>query len=138
MMARGRYCTIGVPYALADHCHRARSKLVAWIARSDPGTLKQITAALKNLSSEGPALGRPLVDSITDSSLADLKELRPGSAGRSEVRLLFVFDPDRNAIILVGGDKSGAWSSSHKDAIKQAEAAYSDHLDARKSRMGRS
>lgn len=46
----------------------------------------------------GPALGRPLVDTLTGSSLLNLKELRPGSRGRSELRLLFVFDPDREAI----------------------------------------
>ncbi|WP_439951376.1 type II toxin-antitoxin system RelE/ParE family toxin, partial [Actinomadura latina] len=39
--------------------------------------------------------------------LHNLKELRPGSAGRSEIRVLFVFDPWRSAILLTGGDKSG-------------------------------
>ncbi|WP_242670577.1 type II toxin-antitoxin system RelE/ParE family toxin [Bifidobacterium longum] len=34
-----------------------------------------------------------------------MKELRPGSTGRSEVRILFVFDPERKAVLLVGGDK---------------------------------
>jgi len=34
-----------------------------------------------------------------------MKELRPGSAGKSEIRILFVFDPNRQAIMLVGGDK---------------------------------
>ncbi|MFE5595089.1 hypothetical protein [Streptomyces sp. NPDC056549] len=38
--------------------------------------------------------------------------------------MLFVFDPDRNAVILVGGDKSGNWQTWYPSAIKQAEAAY--------------
>ncbi|MEU6222831.1 type II toxin-antitoxin system RelE/ParE family toxin [Streptomyces sp. NPDC047042] len=58
----------------------------------------------------------------------DLKELRPGSAGASEVRLLFVFDPDRQAVILVGGDEAGNWSGWYRVAVPQAEQAYAEHL----------
>ena len=42
-------------------------------------------------------LGRPLVDTIKGSTLSYLKELRPGSAGATEVRLLFVFAPTHPA-----------------------------------------
>jgi hypothetical protein len=66
--------------------------------------------AIYTLSYLGPALGRPLVDTITNSNIANLKELRPGSRGRSEVRILFVFDPWRSAILLVAGDKAGSWN----------------------------
>lgn len=38
-------------------------------------------------------LGRPLVDTIKGSRHKNMKELRPGSAGRSEIRILFAFDP---------------------------------------------
>ncbi|WP_406335988.1 type II toxin-antitoxin system RelE/ParE family toxin [Streptomyces sp. NBC_00203] len=60
--------------------------------------------------------------------LSNLKELRPGSAGPTEVRLLFVFDPDRQAVILVGGDKAGNWSGWYRVVVPQAEQAYADHL----------
>lgn len=85
------------------------------------------------LQQEGPALGRPLVDRITGSTLPNLKELRPGSAGASEVRMLFVFDPERNAVILVGGDKAGNWSGWYKTAIQDAEEAYEDYIEERES-----
>ncbi len=39
-----------------------------------------------------------MVDTLVGSSLPNLKELRPGSRGRSELRLLFVFDPRREAV----------------------------------------
>ncbi|WP_371671704.1 type II toxin-antitoxin system RelE/ParE family toxin [Streptomyces sp. NBC_00289] len=52
----------------------------------------------------------------------------PGSAGATEVRLLFVFDPDRQAVILVGGDKAGNWSGWYRVAVPQAEQAYAEHL----------
>lgn len=57
-----------------------------------------------------------------------MKELRPGSVGSTELRLLFVFDPERRAVFLVGGDKSGKWSDWYKKAIPQAEEAYAEHL----------
>jgi hypothetical protein len=38
-----------------------------------------------------------------------MKELRPLSSGRSEIRILLVFHPWRAAILLVAGDKSGQW-----------------------------
>ncbi|MFF3992738.1 type II toxin-antitoxin system RelE/ParE family toxin [Streptomyces cyaneofuscatus] len=84
------------------------------------------------LQIEGPALGRPLVDRFTGSAHANLEELRPGSSGSSEVRILFVFDPARNAVILVGGDKSGGWSGWYRTAIKAAEDAYEAYRGAKK------
>ncbi|MGH3274053.1 MAG: type II toxin-antitoxin system RelE/ParE family toxin [Streptosporangiaceae bacterium] len=53
-----------------------------------------------------------------------MKELRPGSAGRSEVRILFCFDPARQAVLLVAGDKSGRWQEWYKQAIPLAEERY--------------
>lgn len=98
------------------------------LRRTDRPTLIQISQAITTLAEEGPGLGRPLVDTVSGSSLANLKELRPGSSGTTEVRLLFVFDPQRRAVFLVGGDKSGKWSEWYKTAIWQAEEAYGEHL----------
>jgi len=96
--------------------------------RSDRATLLQVAAAIDALEVEGPALGRPLVDRVKGSALANMKELRPGSAGASEVRLLFVFDPFRQAVFLVGGDKAGNWQGWYRTAIPEAEMAYAEHL----------
>lgn len=98
------------------------------LRQTDHKTLMLISKAVEALSEEGPALGRPLVDTIRGSTLANLKELRPGSAGASKVRLLFVFDPARQAVLLVGGDKAGNWRNWYKTAIPQAESAYMEHL----------
>lgn len=102
------------------------------LRRADRATLILISKAIEALSIEGPALGRPLVDTIKGSRLANLKELRPGSAGASEVRLLFVFDPQRQAVILMGGDKAGNWQRWYRTAIPEAEAAYEEHLERSK------
>ncbi|WP_435694093.1 type II toxin-antitoxin system RelE/ParE family toxin [Streptomyces filamentosus] len=47
----------------------------------------------------GPALGRPLVDRLQGCRIHNLKELRPASSGRSEVRILFVFDLGEHAYL---------------------------------------
>ncbi|BCJ42859.1 hypothetical protein GCM10010168_04010 [Actinoplanes ianthinogenes] len=62
-----------------------------------------------------------------------MKELRPGSSGSSEVRILFAFDPWRSAILLIGGDKSGNWSGWYRQAIPAAEALYVRYLKDRQT-----
>ena len=106
------------------------------LRRTDRGTLRQIAAAIDALEEEGPSLGRPLVDTVRGSSRANLKELRPGSTGASEVRMLFVFDPFRQAVILVGGDKSRDWQGWYRTAIPQAEKAFAEHLRMAREREG--
>ena len=107
---------------------RVTDELPAWINTLDEGTRAQVVDAIDRLAEAGPALGRPLVDSIAHSSIRNLKELRPGSAGRSEVRILFAFDPWRSAILLTGGDKSGDWQGWYRRAIPRAEELYEEYL----------
>jgi hypothetical protein len=98
------------------------------IRQADRATLIQISRATTALAEEGLGLGRPLVDMVSGSRLPNLRELRPGSSGSTQVRLLFIFDPYRHAVFLVGGDTSGKWSEWHKTAISQAEEAYAEYL----------
>jgi hypothetical protein len=94
----------------------------------DPVTRRLVAEAIDHFLDDGPALGRPLADRITGSRLHNLKELRPGSSGASEVRILFIFDPARNAVLLVAGDKAGRWQQWYQEAIPAAEAAYETYL----------
>lgn len=61
----------------------------------------------------------------------ELKELRPGSSGTSEIRILFAFDPWRSAILLIAGDKAGRWNRWYGDAIPKAEQLYAIYLKER-------
>ena len=90
-----------------------------------------VVAGIEVLAEVGPNLGRPLVDRIKGSRLHNLKELRPGSAGSGELRVLSTFDPWRSAILLVAGDKSGNWSNWYRRAIPQAESLYDEYLRER-------
>jgi hypothetical protein len=96
--------------------------------RTDRATAILVGQAITALLAEGPSLGRPLVDRLKGSQLHNLKELRPGSRHSSEVRILFIFDPDRRAVLLVAGDKAGQWSSWYREAIPLAEARYATYL----------
>jgi hypothetical protein len=46
------------------------------------------------------------------------------------VRILFLFDPTRQMLLLVAGDKSGNWQRWYDVAIPLAEARYAEHLAA--------
>ena len=56
------------------------------LRRTNRATLVQVSKAITVLAEEGPGLGRPLVDTISGSELPNLKELRPGSSGATEVQ----------------------------------------------------
>jgi hypothetical protein len=57
-----------------------------------------------------------------------MKELRPPSSGSTEIRMLFAFDPRREAIFLVAGDKAGNWDTSYRKAIPLADDRFAQHL----------
>lgn len=118
---------------LVDHRRGTSTHLAHELRKTDRDTARQVGAALTVLAEEGLVLGRPLVDTLAGTKLPHLKELRPGSSGASEVRLVFIFDPDRNAVILVAGNKAGRWSSWYDDAIKEAERSYAEYLATRKT-----
>jgi hypothetical protein len=86
---------------------------------------KQITAAMNRVRLFGPVVGRPTVDSIKGSRHHNMKEMR--STGRN-LRALVIFDPQRRAVVLVGGDKTGDWKGWYKRNIPRAERLYDEHL----------
>ncbi|WP_442877584.1 type II toxin-antitoxin system RelE/ParE family toxin [Dactylosporangium sp. AC04546] len=77
-----------------------------------------------------------MVDTVAGSAIANLKELRPPSSGRSEIRIIFVFDPWRCAVLLVAGDKSGQWQRWYRTAIPMAEDLYRIYLKERQEEVG--
>jgi len=114
---------------------RVTEEFLAWVDGLDPRSKALVVDAVDRLADAGPSLGRPLVDRLVGSEIHDLKELRPGS---SEIRVLFVFDPWRCAILLVGGDKSGNWSGWYRTAIPRAETLYAAYVKEREAEEGSS
>lgn len=107
------------------------------ICVSDPETADLIKHAIDQLAEEGPTARRPLADRVQGSRFHNMKELRPPSSGNSEIRILFCFDPAREAIFLVAGDKSGNWNQWYREAIPLADERFAEHLIALKEQEGR-
>lgn len=99
-----------------------------WLTSLDEYSYEQVIAAIELIEEHGPHLGRPIVDTVKASKYKNMKELRPGSSGRSELRVLFIFDPKRWAILLVAGDKSGNWKSWYKKNIPVADSLFDAHI----------
>jgi hypothetical protein len=98
------------------------------LVEHDPDSAELVAAAIDRLADAGPTLGRPLVDRVTASRYHHMKELRPGSSGRTEIRILFAFDPAQQAVLLVAGDKSGNWQGWYRENLKIADDRYAEWL----------
>jgi len=87
---------------------------------------RAVDFAVEVLEREGPALGRPLVETIKSSRHANMKELRPRGGN---LRILFAFDPRRMAILLIGGNKTGEWTSWYQRMVPIADTLYDEHIE---------
>jgi hypothetical protein len=107
------------------------------LREADLATYRSVNVAIDMLADTGPGLGRPLVDTLRGSTISNLKELRPRSGRDIAVRVLFVFDPWSQAVLLVAGNKAGDWNRWYDKAIPVAEIAYEGWLAfERKRREG--
>jgi len=111
-----------VPWSVEFH-----SACGAWADGLDQADAEALLAAIRVLREAGPSLGRPLVDTVVGSQHPNMKELRPGSTGRSEIRVLFAFDRQRKAILLLGGDKSSDWSRWYRRNLPIADDRFEQH-----------
>lgn len=87
---------------------------------------EDVAARVELLEEHGPNLGRPVVDRVVSSRYTHMKELRCSSDGA--LRVLFAFDPRRQAVLLIGGDKSGRWNDWYTTAVPEADRRYENYL----------
>jgi hypothetical protein len=101
----------------------------------DPEAQDELLAQLRVVEQQGPQAKRPRVDTLKGSKHANMKELRFSAAG-GEWRAAFAFDPERKAIVLVAGDKSGEGSQRrfYKSLIATADERFDAHLERLKTR----
>lgn len=94
----------------------------------------ELLAHAKLLGHFGPQLGRPRGDTLNDSRYANMKELRFAAAD-GVWRVAFAFDPRRQAILLVAGDKSGVSEKRfYRNLIAKADERFGSHLARLKER----
>lgn len=83
-----------------------------------------LAATLRLLEAIGPTLGRPNVDTLKGSKIANLKELRFTADG-GVWRVAFAFDGNRVAVLLAAGDKAGVSEARfYKMLITTAERRW--------------
>jgi len=109
----------------------------AWASGLSQSDEEALLAAIRILRDEGPNLGRPLVDTVAGSRHSNMKELRPGSTGRTEIRVLFAFDLPRKAILLIGGDKSSDWSGWYRANVPIADDRFDEHQKKVKGQLAK-
>lgn len=96
----------------------------------------EITALAGLLRRFGPQLRRPHCDTLKGSKHANMKELR-FTLPDGEWRVAFAFDPERCAILLVGGSKSGVSEKQfYKDLIRVADTRFAAHVKKQLSKDG--
>lgn len=89
----------------------------------------ELLAMAKLLRDYGPNLRRPHADTLKGSRFHNLKELRFAAADGAW-RAAFAFDPNREAILLAAGDKSGGSEAAfYRRLVAKAEDRYQSHLD---------
>ena len=88
----------------------------------------EVYAVGRLLERFGPQLGRPQVDTLNGSRHANMKELRL-SAADGKWRVAFAFDPERRAVLLVAGEKSGGSQRRfYRALIRKADERFDRHL----------
>jgi hypothetical protein len=104
---------------------RGAGEFAAWYHGLTDAQSDAVDAAVGALEADGPALGRPYVDTLKTSRHSHLKELRPRGGN---LRILFAFGPRRDAVLLLGGDKTGRWEEWYEEAIPAADDLYGSYL----------
>lgn len=98
----------------------------------DPAVQDALLAVARLLADYGPRLGRPYADTLKGSKHANMKELRFEASG-GEWRAAFAFDPQRKAVLLAAGDKSGGSQKRfYRQLIAKADRRFSTHLQSLK------
>jgi hypothetical protein len=103
-----------------------------WWTALDDRSQDSLATVILLLGRDGPTLPRPYADKLKGSRI-DLRELRATVYdNRNEAhvyRVLYAFDPKRQAFLCLGGDKAndGRW---YERNIRRAERIYEAHLEA--------
>ena len=86
--------------------------------------------SVERLRLVGVALGHPHSSQIKGSRHGHLRELRVQHQGRP-FRVFYAFTPDRTALLLIGGDKTGD-ERFYDTIVPWAEAIYDAYLAERR------
>lgn len=99
----------------------ATDEYLEWFEKQMAESKEALLAKVLLLEEFGPQLGRPHADTLKGSRIKNLKELRARTTTHV-FRVLYYFDDERHALLLVGGDKKGKNEKHfYKKLIQSAE-----------------
>ena len=97
-----------------------------WWAGLTEGEQVDLAATVTLLETRDLRLGFPHSSGIRGSRHGHMRELRVQSGGRP-IRVFYAFDPVRNAILRIGGDKTGH-DRFYEVFVPIADDLYDQHL----------
>ncbi len=103
----------------------ATDAFVEWYRDLAASECDAVTDVVELLEVFGVALPFPHSSAIKGASIP-LRELR-ATANKAELRVFYAFDPERNAVLLVGGDKSGD-KRFYERMVSRAEREWSEYI----------
>lgn len=98
----------------------------SWWAALSEGEQVDVAATVTLLETRDVRLGFPHSSGIKGSRHSHMRELRVQSGGKP-IRVFYAFDPVRNAILLIGGDKTGD-GRFYAVFVPMADDLYDQHL----------
>lgn len=104
----------------------ATDEFAGWYRDLDEQAAEAVGYSVGLLEARGVALHYPHSSAIEGSEYA-IRELRVQAGGRP-LRIFYAFDPQRDAVLLIGGDKTGD-DRFYKRLVPQAEAIWRHYLE---------
>jgi len=97
----------------------------AWYRELDDVDAEQVAIVVDLLEARGTSLGFPHSSAIKGSKVG-LRELRIQSMGKP-LRVFYKFDPKRQAVLILGGDKTGN-DRFYSEYVRRAEKLWFEYL----------
>lgn len=105
-------------------------EFLGWFTALPQAQKRAVSRSLDLLEQAGPTLEHPHSSQLHGSKYA-LRELRIQAQGKP-LRALYAFDPRRDAVVLVGGDKTGD-ERFYKRLIPIAERIWEQYLEEQRA-----
>ncbi len=105
----------------------ATDEFAVWFDELEEVHVDPVIVGVAKLEQAGVALGHPASSAIKGASFA-LRELRIKSSGHA-LRVFYAFDPRRNAVLIIGGDKTGQNSDAfYVKMVATSERIWKEYL----------
>lgn len=112
---------------MGNHKIVLTDEFVKWWSGLSKSDQKSVAAKVEVLEEHGTDLGYPHTSKIRGSRHSRMRELRVQSSGKP-IRILYVFDTRRNAVLLVGKHKNND-KRFYDKLVQQADKLYDDYVE---------